>query len=99
MIDLLLHEYFLISYGVLLWEAERTVEGMLRESVPQLTFRQRLACILRGMGWAGLAVIFDDELLARYNEWAQVDYSEIPTYGYVVIGFLIDIVVSKVKGK
>lgn len=96
MIDLInaiiFHPYFLATYGVILWQVEQWFET-------KETFRHFLSRSLRNIGrsliWVGVIVVFDDEIMAKYNQWAAVDYKEIPLYMYTVAGFFIDFIRSK----
>lgn len=86
------HEYLLAFYGVIIWQIERYFhfEGTLKEF-----FQKSIKNVGSSMIWVGLAVVFDDELLAQYNRIASVDYGSVPLIGYVVIGFLINILRSQ----
>jgi hypothetical protein len=86
------HEYLLALYGVLLWQVEQFFhyEGTLIEYV-----KQSYKTIGRSLIWVGIVVVFDDEILAKYNEWAEKDYSDIPLIGYTIAGFFIDIIRTK----
>jgi hypothetical protein len=85
------HEYLLAFYGVLIWQIERYFhfDGSLKEY-----FQKSIKNVGSSMIWVGLGVVFDDELLAQYNKLASVDYSSVPLIGYVVLGFLINILRS-----
>jgi hypothetical protein len=96
MIDLLTHEYSLALYGVILWQ----IEEYLRQSIPWRDFlRPSLRDIGRSLVWVGAIVVFDDELLARYNAIAHVDYQQAPFWMYILAGFFVDIGRSKFTGK
>lgn len=96
MIDLInsviLHPYILAIYGVLLWQVEqwftskKPVKDFLNTSTRNIG---------RSLIWVGIIVVFDDEILAKYNEWAAMDYIEMPLYMYTISGFFIDLVRSK----
>lgn len=87
------HPYFLAVYGVLLWQVEQWY-------TTKLTFREFLKRAQRNIGrsliWVGLVVVFDDEIIRKYNQWAEIDYVEIPLYFYTVAGFFIEIIRSKI---
>lgn len=82
------HEYLLAFYGVIIWQIERYFhfEGSLKDFISKSKKN-----VGSSMIWVGLGVVFDDELLAQYNRIASVDYSEVPLIGYVVLGFLVNI--------
>jgi hypothetical protein len=44
----------------------------------------------------GIIVVFDDEILAKYNEWAAMDYADAPLYMYTMAGFFIDMIRTKI---
>lgn len=94
LINFFTHEYVLILYGVLLWQIEQSIEK-------KLTFNESLKKIKRNLissfVWVGFVIVFDDELLARYNEIAHVDYDEPPFFMYIISGFLIDFFRTKYK--
>jgi hypothetical protein len=91
--NLLLHEYLLTVYGILIWQFEQyfSFNGTIKE---YLKYSYRT--IGRSLIWAGIVVIFDDEILAKYNEWAQNDYITPPIYMYTIAGFFIDVIRSKI---
>ena len=89
------HEYLLVIYGVLLWQLEQWIES---KQLPLVFVRDKFGKnVLSALPWVGLVVAFDDELLARYNEWAVLDYASIPWYIYILMGFSIDIVRTRIK--
>ena len=52
------------------------------------------------MIWVGMIVVFDDELLDKYNTWAAVDVKlEEHLYYYTIAGFFVDILRSKLFSK
>lgn len=51
--------------------------------------------IYRSLIWVGIVVVFDDEIMAEYNQWAEMDYQEIPLYFYTIAGFFIDFIRDK----
>jgi hypothetical protein len=94
LIKILTHEYVLTLYGVILWQIEQSIEQ-------KLTFNESLKKIKRNVissfVWVGFIIVFDDELLSRYNEFAHVDYDEPPFFMYIIGGFLIDFFRTKYK--
>jgi hypothetical protein len=86
------HEYLLALYGVLLWQTEQYFhfKGTLKEYISN-----SYKTIGRSLIWIGIVVVFDDEILATYNEWAADDYVTIPLIGYTIAGFFIDIIRTK----
>jgi hypothetical protein len=84
LIKILTHEYVLTLYGVILWQIEQSIEQ-------KLTFNESLKKIKRNVissfVWVGFIIVFDDELLSRYNEFAHVDYDEPPFFMYIIGGF------------
>ena len=77
------HEYELVVYGVILWEV---FLGKKEE---------KLQHAIRGMGFGGAIIAFDDELLARFNHYAIIDFEHWPWYLYIVAGFGLNLVISK----
>jgi len=96
--SVILHPYTLAVYGVLLWQVEQWMET--RDSFPTFVKRSQRN-IGRSLIWVGVVVVFDDEIMGRYNRWAEVDYSVIPLYFYTIAGFFIDLIRTKFvdKGK
>jgi len=90
-IGLLTHEYAMACYGVLFWQL---CNGVIKKNVD---WRGHVQTMLKAMGWSGLIVIFDDEIMAQYNKFAELDYSYMPLYGYTVAGFFIDGVLNFIK--
>lgn len=90
--SIILHPYILAVYGVLLWQ----VENWFTSKKP---FKQFLndasGNIGRSLIWVGVVVVFDDEILSKYNEWAAMDYHEMPLFMYTIFGFFIDLIRSK----
>lgn len=90
---ILTHEYTLAMYGVLAWQ----LEGFFRS---KKTLREYHAAAWRDMGralvWIGLVIVFDDEILAKYNQWAEVDYSEPMPWMYMAAGFFITVLRTKI---
>ena len=82
-ISLLNHEYVWVLVGVVFWELVFGRKGKVWRN------------IVRGMGAGGFVVAFDDELLARFNSWAIVDFEFFPWYLYIVAGFFADLILSK----
>jgi hypothetical protein len=86
---LLVHEYSLGMYGVMLWQFEQAF------TVKQFTFRQAFKNIGRSLVWVGAIVVFDDELLSQYNKIANLDYQYTPWWMYLGAGFCVDIIRSR----
>lgn len=82
------HEYMLVFYGVILWQIEQISTAWITKKPAG----NRIPFIIRSMLWGGIFVIFDDEMLTRYNAIANVDYDNPPWWMYVIIGFLVDFV-------
>jgi len=93
---ILSHEYMLAVYGVLLWQVEQYFSS-------KLDFKEFLGKSVKNVGrsliWVGIVVVFDDEILAKYNHWAAVDYETAPLYMYTVAGFFIDFIRSKIADR
>lgn len=91
--SILLHPYILAVYGVLLWQIEQWFTS-------KKPFVQFLKDAQRNLGrsliWVGVVIVFDDEIIGKYNHWAAVDYSEIPLYFYTIAGFFIDLIRTKI---
>lgn len=94
--DIIFHPYFLAVYGVLLWQVEQWMVSKL--SVKEFWGKAHRN-IGRSLVWVGLVIVFDDEILGKYNQWAAVDYVEMPLYMYTVAGFFIDFIRSKIIDK
>lgn len=80
-------------YGVVLWQVEQHLEDKKHKLT--WNFKKIRRAIFRSMAWVSLLIIFDDEILARYNSIAMVDYTEPPKWMYIILGFLTDIIRSK----
>jgi hypothetical protein len=93
---ILTHEYLLAVYGVLLWQVEQYFES--KDTIKEFAKKSHKN-IGRSLIWVGIVVVFDDELLAKYNHWAALDYVETPLYMYTVAGFFIDLIRSKIFSK
>jgi hypothetical protein len=94
LIKILTHEYTLTLYGVILWQIEQSIEQKLtfNESINKIKKN-----VISSFVWVGFIIVFDDELMARYNEFAHVDYDEPPFFMYIIGGFLIDFFRTKYK--
>jgi hypothetical protein len=90
---ILLHEYLLTVYGILIWQFEQyfSYNGNVKEYI-----KYSYKTIGRSIVWAGLIVIFDDEILAKYNQWAEYDYDYPPLYMYTVAGFFVDVIRTRI---
>ena len=84
------HEYLMALYGVSAWQLWELIH-----SKNKITVKDHIKIIVQSMFFAGLVVIFDDELLSHYNKIADLDYQTVPKLGYSLAGFSIDILVSK----
>lgn len=91
-IQILSHEYLMALYGVLAWQVWELIQ-----SKNKITFKTHVHVVLKSMFWASLVVVFDDELIAQYDKFAELDYTDMPKWGYTLAGFAIDIIVSFVK--
>ena len=89
---IIIHPYVLAIYGVLLWQVEQWYKS--RSSFGEF-FSKSKRNIYRSLVWVGIVVVFDDEIMSQYNEWAAMDYKEIPLYFYTLAGFFIDVIRSK----
>lgn len=89
-----LHEYLLGVYGVFLWQVEQFLES--KKSLKNY-WREGWRQAGKAMIWVGLVVAFDDEILSRYNAWAEIDYHSPMPWMYVLSGFFINIISTKVK--
>lgn len=94
--SIIFHPYVLALYGVTLWQIEQWFSS-------KKPFRQFLADAHRNIGrslvWVGIVVVFDDEIMGKYNHWAAIDYTEIPLYFYTIAGFFIDLIRTKIIDK
>lgn len=82
------HEYLMVLYGVLLWQAEQAI-------VNPMPLRNRAKLVGRSMIWGGLVVIFDDEIVHMVGHFTGY-VAVLEWYYYVVAGFFIDVVRSRV---
>lgn len=95
--NLFLHPYILAVYGVLLWQVEQWYSS--KKSFCEF-WKESYRNIGRSMIWVGMIVVFDDELLDKYNTWAAVDVKlEEHLYYYTIAGFFVDILRSKLFSK
>lgn len=94
--SIILHPYSLAIYGVLLWQVEQYFS--IKKPFPDF-IKLAKGNIYRSLVWVGLVVVFDDELLAKYNSWAAMDYHEMPLYMYTIAGFFIDFIRTKIMDK
>jgi hypothetical protein len=94
LINILTHEFTLTLYGVMLFHIEQCIESKLsfNESVDKVK-----KGIISSFIWIGFVIAFDDELLARYNEFAHVDYSNPPFFMYILGGFMVDFLRASYK--
>lgn len=94
--SIIFHPYVLALYGVTLWQIEQWFSS-------KKPFGQFLKDAHRNMGrslvWVGIVVVFDDEIMGKYNQWAAMDYTEIPLYFYTIAGFFIDLIRTKIIDK
>ena len=86
--EIFLHEYLLGLYGVILWQVEQAF------AKKGFTFIHAIRNVGRSMIWVGAIVVFDDELLSRYNAFANLDYVTPTWWMYVASGFSIDLIRS-----
>lgn len=94
--SVILHPYVLAVYGVLLWQAEQFLS--LKKPLKQFV-KEAGPNIGRSLIWVGIVVVFDDEIMGKYNHWAAVDYKEIPLYFYTIAGFFIDFIRTRISSK
>jgi hypothetical protein len=93
-LNILTHEFTLTLYGVMLFHIEQCIESKLtyKESVDKIK-----QGIISSLIWVGFVIAFDDELLSRYNGFANVDYSDPPFFMYILGGFMVDFLRSAYK--
>lgn len=84
---ILTHEFVLTLYGVILFHLEQCIQLKLsyKDSIDKI--KQGL---ISSFIWVGFVIAFDDELLSRYNEFANVDYADPPFFMYILGGFMVD---------
>jgi hypothetical protein len=87
------HEYVLAMYGVLLWQLEQffTSNKGFVEFV-----KYSYKTIGRSFVWIGILIVFDDELLLQYNQWAEMDYAATQPWMYIAVGFFVDFIRTKI---
>lgn len=90
---LIFHEYVLAVYGVLLWQIE---QYFVSKDSFKVFLSKSHKNIGRSLIWVGIVVVFDDEILAKYNQLAAMDYKEMPIYMYTVAGFFIDMIRTRI---
>lgn len=92
-LNILTHEYVLAVYGVVAWQ----LEGFFRSNKSLSEYhRQAWREMGQSLIWVGIAVVFDDEILAQYNSWAEMDYHAPEPWMYTATGFFITIIRSKI---
>lgn len=93
---ILTHEYTLAMYGVVAWQLNKFF-------MSKKTLRQYHREAWREMGqalvWVGIAVVFDDEILAQYNDWAEMDYHAPEPWMYIMAGFSITVLRTKIADR
>lgn len=95
--SILLHPYFLAVYGVLLWQVEQWYSS--KKSFKDF-WKESYRNVGRSLIWVGLIIVFDDELLSKYNQWAAVDIKlDEHRYFYTIAGFFIDVIRTKIFNK
>jgi hypothetical protein len=87
------HEYLLAAYGILLWQLEQFFESE-KKFIDFVKYSYKT--IGRSFIWVGILIVFDDELLSQYNQWAEVDYISPETWMYVFMGFSVDFIRTKI---
>jgi hypothetical protein len=91
--NFILHPYVLAVYGVLLWQVEEWWKSKDNWKIFLVKSQRNIG---RSMIWVGLVVVFDDELINKYNEWAASDFPiPAPIYFYTLAGFFIDFIRTK----
>lgn len=88
------HEYVLAFFGVILWQLEQLYVKPKNRNFK--TFKRNT---IRSMIWIGPIIVFDDEILAQYNNFAILDYAIMPPWMYIVLGFSIDIIRTQLPAK
>jgi len=94
--SVIFHPYVLAMYGVLIFQLEQYF--ISKKSYKEF-LRSAKGNIYRSLVWVGLVVVFDDELLSQYNNWAAKDYEQMPLYMYTVAGLFIDFIRTKITKK
>lgn len=95
--SILLHPYFLAVYGVLLWQVEQWYSS--KKTFKEF-WKESYRNIGRSLIWVGVVIVFDDEILEKYNVWAAVDVNlKDHPYFYTIAGFFIDFIRSKIFNK
>jgi len=94
--NIIFHPYILAMYGIILWQIEQyfTLKKPFKEF-----WKIAEGNLYRSLVWVGLVVVFDDEILAKYNIWAAQDFEQMPLYMYTVAGFFIDFIRTKITKK
>jgi len=86
--NILLHPYLLVLYGICIWELEQSL-------FHKLDLKKRIGFIGSGLIWAGGIVAWDDEMtefvVNQFNVSLELDW-----YFYLGAGFCIDIIRRKV---
>lgn len=93
LITILTHEYTLAMYGVLAWQLERFFRSKKNLKEYHKGAWRELG---QALVWIGIVIVFDDELLAKYNEWAEIDYAEPVPWMYIAAGFFITLLRTKI---
>ncbi len=83
-----MHPYALVLYGIILWQIEQSF-------TKGFNFKERRNNIGRSLVWGSLIVIFDDEIIELINDKVDVIIYTSP-YFYIIAGFTIDIIRTKI---
>lgn len=99
-IQFLTHEYVIAFYGVVMWsltELSSHLYSLQKITLQEVInfYRKDIIIMGRSMIFVGFLVVFDDELLARYNAFMVVDYHEMTWQMYFGLGFIIEFIISK----
>ena len=87
MMDIILHPYALVLYGIILWQIEQSF-------TKGFNLQERKRNIGRSLVWGSLIVIFDDEGIEFIEDHLDIIF-DADWYFYIGGGFFVDIIRSK----
>jgi hypothetical protein len=103
-IPMLSHEYVVAGYGVVMFHLEKFFRFVNLAQKNKLGWRSLFKFwwfewddMVRSFFWVGVLIAFDDDLVAKYNSWAETDIASPTTWMYFVTGFGIDRLVVNLK--
>jgi len=100
----LTHEYVLGVYGVFMLHFEKFFRFVNLAQKNHLGWKSLVKFwkfewddIVRSLMWLGILIAIDDEILAKYNTWAETDIELLQPWMYFAAGFGIDRIIVSIK--